>query len=82
MLIKKLELITKYLALGLIYIYRVALSPIFGGRCRFVPSCSEYAQEAFSNYSAIHAFYLTTKRLSKCHPLGSQGFDPVPKAGE
>lgn len=79
MLREKLKQITKAGALGLIYIYRVVLSPFFGGRCRFVPSCSTYAQEAFIKHDSATALKLTFKRLAKCHPLGSQGYDPVPQ---
>ena len=46
--------------------------------CRFVPSCSEYAVEAYTEHGALRGSWLTLKRLSRCHPLGGRGFDPVP----
>jgi hypothetical protein len=69
-------------ALGLIWLYRRTLSPVFyffGARCRHMPSCSAYAAEAFHQYGAARAFWLTLSRLSRCHPWGSYGFDPVPE---
>lgn len=47
--------------------------------CRFVPSCSEYAVEAISSHGAARGTLLTLRRLSRCHPLGGHGFDPVPE---
>lgn len=47
--------------------------------CRFVPSCSEYAEEALRTHGAARGTLLTLRRLSRCHPLGGQGFDPVPQ---
>lgn len=47
-------------------------------RCRFYPSCSCYAQEAVTQYGAIKGSILTVKRLLKCHPWHTGGFDPVP----
>ncbi len=58
--------------------YRAVLSPHVGGACRFEPSCSLYAFEAFETHNFITATKLTAIRLSKCHPFGSFGFDPVP----
>lgn len=69
----------KGFALFLIGIYRTVGTQFFGGNCRFTPSCSEYAQEAFHKHSFLCASKLTLKRLGKCHPFGSFGFDPVPE---
>ena len=46
--------------------------------CRFIPSCSEYAREAVTEYGAGRGTWLSIRRLSRCHPFGGQGFDPVP----
>jgi putative membrane protein insertion efficiency factor len=62
----------------LIDAYRVLLSPLLGGYCRFVPSCSVYAEDAVRRYGARKGAMLSIKRLSRCHPLHSGGWDPVP----
>ncbi len=46
--------------------------------CRYIPSCSEYAREAVEIHGATRGGWLAVRRLSRCHPLGGQGFDPVP----
>lgn len=51
---------------------------LFGKGCRFEPTCSVYAQEAIDKHGAIQGTILSLKRLSKCHPLGPSGYDPVP----
>lgn len=66
--------------LSLIWLYRFALGPWMGGHCRFHPSCSTYALEAFRTRNTFRALWLTTRRLARCHPWGGSGFDPVPLA--
>ena len=46
--------------------------------CRFVPSCSTYAREAIEIHGGARGTWLAVRRLSRCHPFGGQGFDPVP----
>ena len=46
--------------------------------CRYVPTCSEYGREALETHGAARGGWLTVRRLSRCHPLGGFGFDPVP----
>jgi putative membrane protein insertion efficiency factor len=58
--------------------YRVLLSPVIGGTCRFTPSCSAYAEEAVAVHGAWRGGWLTVKRLARCHPFGGWGYDPVP----
>ena len=65
--------------------YRWVLSPakafLFGplGRCRFTPSCSEYALEAVGRHGALAGCWLALKRIGRCHPWGGCGHDPVPE---
>ena len=64
--------------LALLRLYKVLLSPLFTGACRFHPSCSNYMAEAIRLHGAIRGGWLGLVRLSRCHPFGSSGFDPVP----
>jgi putative membrane protein insertion efficiency factor len=66
------------MALGAIGAYRVLLSPLVGGTCRFTPSCSVYAEEAVTVYGAWRGGWLALRRLVRCHPFGGWGYDPVP----
>jgi putative membrane protein insertion efficiency factor len=66
------------LALLLIKLYQLLLSPLFTGSCRFVPSCSAYAAEAIERHGVLRGSWLALRRLGRCHPLGAAGFDPVP----
>lgn len=71
----------KNVAVFVIKSYKKIVSPfleqIFGGGCRFTPTCSEYTIEALEKYGFLKGVFLGIKRLSKCHPLGDSGFDPV-----
>ena len=58
--------------------YQAVLSPLMGGHCRFVPTCSEYALEAYRVHGPLRGTWLTLRRIGRCHPLGGKGFDPVP----
>ncbi len=62
----------------LIQFYRLFVSPMLGPRCRFYPTCSQYALEALEQHSLHHASWLIAKRLGRCHPWGGSGYDPVP----
>ncbi len=64
--------------LGLVWLYRKGLSPLFGANCRFEPSCSTYAEEALRRYGGFRGGWLTLRRIARCHPWGGSGFDPVP----
>lgn len=66
------------LALAVLRLYKLLISPMFSGSCRFMPSCSEYAREAIVRFGVARGSLLALKRLARCHPLGSHGFDPVP----
>ena len=66
--------------LWLIRFYRRHISPRRAPCCRFIPTCSQYAQEAVEKYGALRGGYLAAKRLSHCHPFyrGGKIYDPVP----
>ena len=72
-----MNLIAKAL-LGLIWAYQQLWAPHTAGVCRYVPSCSHYAGEAVRKHGALRGVWLATRRLARCNPLGSSGYDPVP----
>jgi len=63
----------------LIRSYQVVLSPWSGGACRFTPSCSAYAIEAIERHGAWRGGMMAMRRITRCHPWGPAGFDPVPE---
>lgn len=65
-----------------VYTYQHSFGLILGGNCRFHPSCSEYCIECLRLHGFIKGSQLTVLRLSRCHPFGSYGFDPVPEKEE
>jgi putative membrane protein insertion efficiency factor len=66
----------------LIKVYQVTLSPLLGSNCRFQPTCSQFMLEAITQHGVIEGLSLGIKRISKCHPLGPKGYDPVPEKEE
>ncbi len=66
------------LLLALIGAYRRWISPLLGPRCRFIPSCSAYGQEAIRRHGPWRGGWLTLRRLGRCHPFTPCGCDPVP----
>ncbi|MEB3768336.1 membrane protein insertion efficiency factor YidD [Acinetobacter sp. MD2] len=62
----------------LIRLYQIAISPLLGPRCRYIPTCSQYALEALQRHGAVHGVWLSTRRICRCHPWGGSGYDPVP----
>ncbi|GAA4324605.1 membrane protein insertion efficiency factor YidD [Flaviaesturariibacter amylovorans] len=71
----------KLLALPFIWIirfYQKAISPMLGPSCRYTPTCSQYGLEAFKKYGLFKGFWLTVRRIGRCHPWGGSGYDPVP----
>jgi uncharacterized protein len=66
------------LFLLLIRFYRRAISPYTPASCRYIPTCSAYAEEAVGRYGARRGGWLALRRLLRCHPFGGSGYDPVP----
>ena len=56
----------------------MTLSPLLGGYCRYLPSCSVYAEEAVRRHGAAHGLRLAVGRVLRCHPFRRGGYDPVP----
>ena len=70
--------IVSKIVISLIRIYQMTFSSLVGNCCRFQPTCSEYAKEAYGKYGLLKGTLLTVKRLLRCHPMGKGGYDPVP----
>ncbi|HKA36010.1 MAG TPA: membrane protein insertion efficiency factor YidD [Thermoanaerobaculia bacterium] len=66
------------LIVAILDFYKRAISPWLPPACRFEPTCSVYAREAFLRYGFARGVFLTLRRLMRCHPLHAGGFDPVP----
>jgi putative membrane protein insertion efficiency factor len=63
---------------GVLRAYKLTLSPLIGQRCRFVPTCSEYAAQALISHGPVRGGALAVRRLCRCHPWGGAGYDPPP----
>ena len=63
--------------IGLVKGYQYLISPLLGQNCRYTPTCSEYSIQAIEKYGIFKGFWLSIKRISKCHPRGGSGHDPL-----
>lgn len=68
----------KRLILAIIRFYQRSISPTLGARCRYQPTCSHYAYQAVERHGAIRGVWLGLRRIGRCHPGRTGGFDPVP----
>lgn len=68
----------RWLLVTFIRAYQRLISPLFGPRCRFHPSCSQYALEALERHGVVKGGWLALRRIARCHPLNPGGHDPVP----
>jgi putative membrane protein insertion efficiency factor len=75
--IKKTSLLVDLITLPIRF-YRLFISPLIPSRCRYTPTCSEYALEALHIHGPFRGLWLSIKRIGRCHPWGSHGYDPVP----
>lgn len=64
---------------GLIALYRYTLSAFIGRTCRYAPTCSEYADAAIARHGAWAGGWMALARITRCHPWGAHGYDPVPQ---
>ena len=75
---KKIKPILIFPFIALIKIYQRVISPWLGkNKCRYSPTCSTYAIQAFQKYGVIKGFWLTAKRIARCNPWGGHGYDPL-----
>ena len=75
---KIINLTSKFL-ISIIRFYQIFISPLIGNNCRYHPTCSEYFIESLKIHGPIKGTILGVKRISKCHPWGGKGYDPVPE---
>lgn len=64
--------------IGLIKAYRVTLSPLIGGHCRYLPTCSHYTEDAIRKHGLWTGLWMGLARFQRCGPNGASGYDPVP----
>ena len=72
--------LTSWLMIGLVRIYQYGISPFTPISCRYLPTCSEYALDAVRLHGPLRGGILAFRRISRCHPWGGDGYDPVPQA--
>jgi putative membrane protein insertion efficiency factor len=70
--------VLQFIVLLPVYFYRYSISPLMAPRCRYTPTCSEYAIEAVKKHGILKGGWLAIKRIGSCHPWGGSGYDPVP----
>ncbi|MEZ5015379.1 MAG: membrane protein insertion efficiency factor YidD [Chitinophagales bacterium] len=75
---KQLNAVLGWIFLIPVHLYRLLLSPLLPNSCRYTPTCSQYMVEAVKKYGPVKGGWLGLKRLSRCHPWGGHGHDPVP----
>ena len=66
------------IAAGAVRLYQLMLSPLMPPRCRHLPTCSDYAMEALLEHGVLRGGWLAVRRIARCHPFGTSGYDPVP----
>ena len=71
----------KKIVIFLINKYSKYISPMFGARCRYYPTCSDYTKQAIEEYGVLKGIYLGIKRILRCNPISKGGYDPVNKGG-
>lgn len=69
----------RWLLLGPIRLYRYVISPLLGPRCRFHPTCSEYAETAIRRFGILRGGWMAMRRVGRCHPWHPGGVDTVPE---
>ncbi|MBQ8838495.1 MAG: membrane protein insertion efficiency factor YidD [Bacteroidales bacterium] len=76
--VQALRKIATFPFVALIRFYQICISPLKPPSCRFTPTCSQYALEAFRKHGPFKGLFLTVRRILRCHPFGGHGYDPVP----
>ena len=76
---RKISNLTSKCLILIIRFYQIFISPLTGDNCRYYPTCSAYFIRSLQIHGPIKGFVLGVKRISKCHPWGGKGYDPVPE---
>ena len=74
----KISVTLQWVVIKFIRGYQIFISPLIGPRCRFTPTCSQYAIQAIKSHGIVKGGWLAGRRLIKCQPLSKGGYDPVP----
>lgn len=77
-MMKKKEIKIRHIVILPVAFYQYAISPLLPASCRFTPTCSEYTRQAILKHGLLKGGKLAMKRISRCHPWGGSGYDPVP----
>jgi uncharacterized protein len=77
-IVKIIRLFFRYLLILPVRFYQLSISPLLPQSCRHVPTCSEYTIQALKIHGAVYGSWLGIKRILRCHPWGTHGYDPVP----
>ncbi len=75
---KKIAVLIKVVLKAIIRSYQYAISPMLGQHCQHTPTCSQYAWLAIDEWGVLRGTWLGVKRIARCHPWGTHGYDPVP----
>lgn len=78
----KIGKVAQWILVKIVRFYQLAISPYLGATCRHSPTCSSYMIEAINEWGALKGMWMGLKRLARCNPWGTSGFDPVPKKDE
>jgi putative membrane protein insertion efficiency factor len=78
-MIKLLKKLIAIVLTGLVRFYQLAISPLLGQNCRHTPTCSTYMIEAIQEWGPFQGTWMGLKRIARCHPWGTHGYDPVPR---
>jgi putative membrane protein insertion efficiency factor len=81
-LVSAIVRLPRWVLMGVVRAYQLMISPHFPSTCRYQPTCSHYALQAFREYGAVKGLILTVHRLARCHPWGGHGYDPPRWFGE
>lgn len=74
---RRISGVISWIMIKMIKFYRVAISPHLRSNCRYTPTCSEYSIQAIRKYGPVKGGYLSVKRIMRCNPWGSHGYDPL-----